>query len=454
MFTPRERIDAALNCEDPLDKLPRFEIGAVTLPLMKVMTRYYQLPAFMRQALRQLDLIREIVYYLKKFFVGIEVKKFKPKRRFKVLPKRLITRFVNLSRTDENFERIVKTVYRVPIKLGYDSWGFPNPLLLEFMGKILRKDTGEYGICFVDGKIWDIDLATGDMIEIGLLYEDDNGEKMMDYYTQFMKNFDFERHYRAFETALNQKIGKSRLIEQIVPILFIRGLVSTWLYVFPTRKMNLLFRNVFEEYRRKGAPGRYGHFLKAKTKFLMKHVDYLAKLDLPAILLGDDQADTHGPFFRTAIYEKVYKPLYFELAKHAHTKGIKVILHSDGRFKTNPPDGSSEEGWDFIDNCIIAQGMDAWHSVEMDANDVYEIKEHIDRKLALLGTIDTKWLQFHGPQAVRKRVYRYLKRFLKRGGLHGLIPGTDNSIINKTRIESWFSMIRTIDDFSAKYIKH
>ncbi|MHA1279299.1 MAG: hypothetical protein ACTSQI_18405 [Candidatus Helarchaeota archaeon] len=453
MITPRERIDAVLRHEEPIDRLPKFEIGAVTLPLMKVITHYYQLPSFVKKALRQLDLIREIIYYLKQFYVGIEVKAFKPKKRFKLLPKRLVTNFVNLSRTDEDFERIVKTVYRVPIKLGYDGWGFPNPLILQFMGKILRRDTGEYGICFMDGKVWDLDLATGDMIEIGLLHEDDEGEAMMKFYTEFMDTFDFERHYGALENALTQKIGGNLLRERITPIIFIRGLVSTWLYAFPTRKMNLLFRNIMKEYRLKDGPGMYGQFLKSKTAFLKKHVDYMAKLDLPAILLGDDQADSHGPFFRTPVYKKIYKPLYSDLANHVHSKGMKIILHSDGRFKTNGPVDPTEEGWDFIDDCVIAQGMDAWHSVEMDANDVYEIKEHIQDRLTLFGTIDTKWLQFYNATEVRKRVFKHLKGFLRRGGLHGLVPGTDNSIINKTRIESWLSMIRTIDDFSAKYVK-
>jgi hypothetical protein len=277
LVTPRERMDAVLNHEDPIDRIPRFEIGAVTLPLMKVITHYYQLPTFMRKALRQLDLIREIIYYLKKFYVGIEVKAFKPKRRFKLLPKRLVTNFVNLSRTDEDFERIVKTVYRVPIKLGYDGWGFPNPLILQFMGKILRKETGEYGICFVDGKVWDLDLTTGDMIETGLMYEQDNGERMMDFYSNFMETFDFDRHYGALETALNQKIGSGLLMERITPIVFIRGMVSTWLYAFPTRKMNLMFRNVVKEFQMKDGLGRYGRFLRVKADFLKRHVDYMAK---------------------------------------------------------------------------------------------------------------------------------------------------------------------------------
>ncbi|NVM52449.1 MAG: hypothetical protein HWN66_02015 [Candidatus Helarchaeota archaeon] len=451
MITPHERFAAVLNKEDPIDRLPKFEIGAVTLPLMKMITRYHKLPSFLKKTLRSLDLIREMVSYLKKFYLGIELKQFKPKKKLKIFPKRLLTNFINLSRTEENFEKIVNTVYKIPIKLGYDGWGLPNPLLLDFMGKVIRKDNMEYGICFVDGKIWDLDLETGDMIEVGLLYDNDE-ELMIKYYTNFMESFDFERHYGAIENALNQKVGDRRLKEAIVPILFIRGLMSTWLYAFPTAKMSLFFKYVFDEFRRKGDAGMYGKFLQAKTKWLMKHVDYLAKLELPALLLGDDQAGTHGPYFRPPIYKKVYKPLYSELTKHAHSKGVKIIMHSDGRFKTNSPEDPTEEGWDFLDGCIIDQGIDAWHSVEMGANDTYEIKEHVKGRLALIGSIDTKWLQYYDPTTVRRLVYQHLKGFLTRGGLDGFIPASDNSIIAKTRIESWLSMIKTIDDFSMKYI--
>lgn len=452
MVTALERITVALNKEDPLDRLPKFEIGAVTLPLLKLILRYNTFPTIVKKALRYFDLIKEIVWYLKKFYLGIEVKQFKPKRVLKVFPKRLLTNFLNLSRSEENFEKMVNTVFKIPIKLGYDGWGLPNPLLLDYLGKKVRKDNGEYGICFVDGKVWDLDLETGDMIEVGLIHDDDE-KVMMEYYTNFLEAFDFERHYGAIENALNQKMGDKRLREAITPILFIRGLMSHWLYAFPTAKMSSFFKYVYDEYRKKEGIGLYGQFLQARTRWLKKHVDNLARLELPALLLGDDQAGSHGPYFRTPIYQKVYKPLYTELTQHAHSKGVKIIMHSDGRFKTNSGEDPAEEGWDFIDDCIIAQGIDAWHSIEMDANDVYSIKEHVKGRLALIGSMDTKWFQFYDPKTVRRLVYQHLKGFLTRGGLDGFIPATDNSIIAKTRIESWLSMIQTIDDFSKKFIK-
>ena len=186
---------------------------------------------------------------------------------------------------------------------------------------------------------------------------------------------------------------------------------------------------------------------------MMRHIDHCAKVGLTAMVLGDDQADTHGPYFRTHVYKKVFKPLYSELTNHGRSKGVKVVMHSDGRFKTTRPGDPDEEAWEFLDDCIIGAGLDGWHSVEMKANDVFELKEHIQRKLTLFGSMDTTWFQYYGPMKVRQLVYNHLKGFLKRGGLHGFIPGTDNSIISKTRIESWLSLVRTIDDFSAKYIK-
>ena len=453
MISPYERINAVLNCEDPIDRLPRFEIGAVTLPLTKMITRYYKLPTFMRKTLRSLNLIQEMVSYLKKFYLGIESKQFKPNKVVKVFPKRLLTNFINLSRSEGNFERIFQTIFRVPIKLGYDGWGIPEPLFLDFIGRKTRRDNGEGGIILADGKVWDLDLNTADMIEVELIYEEDNGERMMHYYTNFMKTFNFDRFYGAFENALDQKIGGSRLRERIVPVLFIRGIMSGWLHIFALQKMSLLFKNIYQESKLKGVSGKYGVYLKERTKFLMKHVDYLAKLELPAIVLGDDQADTHGPYFRTDIYEKVLKPLYSELTKHAHSKGVKVVMHSDGRFKTNRPGNPGEEGWDFLDNYIIGSGLDGWHSVEMRANNLYDLKEHIRDRLTLFGSIETTWLQYYGPEKVRQLVFNHLKGLLNKGGLHGFVPGTDNSIISKTQIESWLSMIRTIDDFSAKYIK-
>lgn len=453
MVTPQERIAAALNKEDPIDRLPKFEIGAVTLPLTKMIARYYLLPSGIKRALRSLNLIQEMVSYLKYFNLRIETKQFKPNKVLKIFPKRLITNFVNLSRSEDSFEKIFRTIFKVPIRLGYDGWGLPYPLFLDFIGKKVRKDNGEEGIVLADGKVWDLDLSTADMVEVELIREDETGEWMMRYYTNFMKTFDFERFYGAVENALDQKIGGSLLPEAITPMLFIRGLMSGWLQVFSLQKMRLMFQNVYKEYRMKEGPGKYLTYLKERTKFLMKHVNYCAKLGLPAIVLGDDQADSHGPYFRTHVYKKVFKPLYSELTKHAHSKGVKIVMHSDGRFKTTRPGDPDEEAWEFLDDCIIGSGLDGWHSVEMRANNVYELKEHIQDRLTLFGSMDTTWFQYYGPAKVRRLVYKHLKGFLKRGGLHGFLPGTDNSIISKTRVESWLSMIRTIDDFSAKYIK-
>ncbi len=453
MVTARERINAALNCEDPIDRLPKFEIGAVTLPLTKMITRYYKLPTFLREGLRSLHLVQEMVSYLKNFYLGIESKQFKPNKVLKILPKRLLTNFVNLARSEDSYAQLFHTIFRAPIKLGYDGWGFPFDLFLDFIGRKARKDNGEEAIILVDGKIWDLDINTGDMIEVELIHEDDNGDWMIKYYTNFMKTFDFERFYGAVGNALDQKIGGGLIQEKIVPVLFIRGLMSGWLQVFALQKMRLLFQNIYKEYKMEEGPGKYGQYLRDRTKFLMKHVDYLAKLDIPAIFLGDDQADTHGPYFRSHIWKKVFKPLYSELTGYAHGKGVKVVMHSDGRFKTTAPGEPDEEGWEFLDDCFISSGLAGWHSVEMKANNLYELKEHIQNRLTLFGSMDTTWLQYYGPAEVRKLVYNHLRGLLKRGGLHGFVPGTDNSIINKTRIDSWLSWIRTIDDFSMKYIK-
>ncbi|MBD3230300.1 MAG: hypothetical protein GF329_19130 [Candidatus Lokiarchaeota archaeon] len=436
--------------------MPRFEIGAVTLPLVKMLTHYYQFPTPIKKTLRSLNLVQELVYYLKKFYLGIEVKRFKPNKVLKILPKRLLTNFIDLSRSDDNFEKIFKTMFTVPINLDYDGWGVPEPLLLDYIGKKVRRDNGEYGIVLADGKVWDLDLQTGDMIEVELIHEGDAGKSMMKYYTDFINSFDFERYYGAIENALNQKINGEILKDQIVPILFIRGLMSSWLYAFPLRKMNLLFKYVFKEYRKKDGPGIYGQYLRERTNYIKKHIDHIAKLGLPAILLGDDQAEVKGPYFKPKIYKKVFKPLYKDIADHAHSKGVKVILHSDGRFRMGNPDAPDHEGWEFMDDCVIDQGMDAWHSVEMEANNVYKVKKHVKGKLTLFGSIDTEWLQYYGPEKIRYEVFKHLKGFLEPdgGGLDGFIPGSDNSIISSTRIESWLSMIRTIDDFSDQYIKN
>ncbi|MHA1323345.1 MAG: uroporphyrinogen decarboxylase family protein, partial [Candidatus Helarchaeota archaeon] len=137
----------------------------------------------------------------------------------------------------------------------------------------------------------------------------------------------------------------------------------------------------------------------------------------------------------------------------AHRAGMKVLLHTDGKFKVENR-STFDETWEFM-NILLDTGIDALHPIEMWANDIEELKRIFGDKICLCNGINTIELQL----GTRRSVARLTKQILEkvwRGGenrLNGYIAGSDNSLMAGCQPYLIRQMLFTIDELGRKLLK-
>jgi len=102
------------------------------------------------------------------------------------------------------------------------------------------------------------------------------------------------------------------------------------------------------------------------------------------ILLGDDYASNHGPFFSPQLFHEMLFPRLRRIISAIHEEGGLAIKHSDGNV------------WGLLD-AIIDAGADAINPLEPTAGmDIAEVKRRYGKKVCLVGNIDCSQLLSYG----------------------------------------------------------
>jgi uroporphyrinogen-III decarboxylase len=189
-----------------------------------------------------------------------------------------------------------------------------------------------------------------------------------------------------------------------------------------------------KEYR-KGPPyGLYKHYLTEKSKFYAEFVRRLAEKDIKFVTLVEDVCEDHGPFLKADQYLNFYVPEIRKIVDMAHKVGIKVLFHTDGRFKIE----NSDRPWEFLD-AILSTGIDMLHGCQQDCNNLKELKEYVGSKVTLVGGVSCVDVLQHpkSAQEVYIKAGRAIET-LKRGGHY--IVAADNGLHSGVKAENirWY----------------
>ena len=128
----------------------------------------------------------------------------------------------------------------------------------------------------------------------------------------------------------------------------------------------------------------------------LKHQEVLfAEEGLPdAIWYYEDMGFKERPFMSPAMYEDIVQPGHARLFKYAHSKGLKVIVHSCGFVEPLVPG-------------LIDAGMDCLQAMEVKAGmDMPRIAEKYGQKITFCGNIDIRVIATND----RKKIDEELKR--------------------------------------------
>jgi len=147
--------------------------------------------------------------------------------------------------------------------------------------------------------------------------------------------------------------------------------------------------------------------------FYLKFIDASVDAGLPGFIYSDDQAYKSGPMLNPKTMDEVYGKAFKEITDHAHKRGIKIIIHTDGWTIPLLP-------------YYVKWGFDGHHSLEPTANvDLAEYRKAVGHDLSLLGHLDIAHVLSHG---TREEVFDHVKESIKKGGQGGgLILGPCNS---------------------------
>jgi len=462
MVSAEDRIINAMELRDPIDRIPRMELFSSLLPIVKILLNWEYFPQKIRRLNAKWKILEESVNAVKEKW---KMKQIIPNERHtlygRVIRKlpfidRIINslNFLNVpdpdpEKADRNAINIGKLDARTPIKLGYDMWCLIS-LTLPDSGAGLKKGAdGNYYLATKEGALMGIRSTDLEAFQKGVI-EGDLEQNINDS-KRFYESAQIERYVTIISKVLNSKYKGKKIKDHFLATILHPGPFETWLTTFGNDNMQGFYRRVFKEYK-DGCKGIYFDLLKVKTEMLCKLVRHLAEIDMKVFVIGDDCATIHGSMLPPKVYRDFMAIHIKKVVDTAHKVGIKLLLHTDGRFKIDNRE-TFEEAWQFM-NILLDTGIDALHPIEMWANDIEELKQLFGERICLCNGINTIELQTGTPYSVARLTKNILDKVYRGGGgrLNGYIAGSDNSLMAGCKPYLVRQMLHTVDEYGEKML--
>ena len=150
--------------------------------------------------------------------------------------------------------------------------------------------------------------------------------------------------------------------------------------------------------------------------------------------LACDLGYNHGTFFSPRHFEQQLHPTFAKLISFFHSRGLPVILHSDGRILDLLP-------------YFVEEGLNCLNPLEVKAGmDLVTLKKQYGAKLALMGGIDVRAMASDDPQVIEKEIREKLT-IAKEGG--GYIFHSDHSVPDDVSLEQYRRVIDLVMQYGS-----
>lgn len=171
------------------------------------------------------------------------------------------------------------------------------------------------------------------------------------------------------------------------------------------------------------------------TDYSLEVVDMVAAAGADFIVIECDLAYKNGTLMSPAQYDDFVGVYYKEIVDHAHSRGLKMVKHSDGVLDSLIPH-------------FIRQGFDGIHPIQPQCMDIAKIKREFGDRLCIMGNIDCAFLLvFDSPEEVRESVRETISTAAPGGGY---IISSSNSIHPGCKPENYIALARAAREF-GKY---
>jgi len=170
------------------------------------------------------------------------------------------------------------------------------------------------------------------------------------------------------------------------------------------------------------------------TDFNIAAIDIASRIGVDVITMPGDLAGEDSMIMSPEHYREYVKPYHRKLVDFAHSKGLKIVKHSDGNI------------WPILDD-LIEVGFDGIHPIQPQSMDIEEVKKYLLGKACILGNIDCRNLL---PYGTREEVESTVKDTIDKVAYNGgYIISSSNSIHPGVKPENYIAMIDAVHKYGA-----
>jgi len=170
------------------------------------------------------------------------------------------------------------------------------------------------------------------------------------------------------------------------------------------------------------------------AKLVMEMCDRMIKggFKFDGAFLYCDLGYRSGLFFSPKHYEEQLHPVFKELCRFFHSRGMYVILHCCGKVKDLIP-------------YFIEEGIDCLQPLEVKAGmDLIELKEEYGDKISFMGGIDVRLMALDDPEPIEEEIKRKIT-VAKEGG--GYIYHSDHSVPKNVSFKQYKRVIELVKKY-------
>jgi len=170
-------------------------------------------------------------------------------------------------------------------------------------------------------------------------------------------------------------------------------------------------------------PGFVRRMVKYYETLYLAAVHAAADAGLPGFVYSDDMGHKTGPQAAPRVIDEFFGPSLRRIAKEAHERGLKIIIHSCGNVNQ-------------LLDLFVDWGFDGVHSLEPTAGmDLVEVKRRVGDKLCVFGNLDIAHVLSQGTrQEVEEAVVHALRAAAQDGGFIMAMTNSHNAVkVENTR---------------------
>jgi uroporphyrinogen decarboxylase len=170
------------------------------------------------------------------------------------------------------------------------------------------------------------------------------------------------------------------------------------------------------------------------TDFDIAAIDLAIEAGADVMIVPGDLAGEESMMISPDHYREYLKPYHKELVDHAHSRGSRIVKHSDGNI------------WPILDD-LIELGFDGIHPIQPQCMDIGEVKSYLAGRACILGNIDCRSLL---PYGTEEEVERAVKETIDKAACGGgYILSSSNSIHPGCKPENYIAMVRAAHKYGA-----